>query len=141
MTALSKQEKQNYLDLLLAAKATGVPTKASGRSTREGRGAGKGNSGTLGLQVQTSLIVTTGHQINHMTAADVAGSKMHLFCGEVSGVLSLPTQTSPILVRTLLIKAALVSTFSVVDCLATVDKGRGLETADTYKNMLYSKFG
>ena len=51
--------------------------------------------------------------------------------GDDSGVPSLPTHTSSILERTLLMKVALVRTLSAADRLATVDKGCGLDTENT----------
>lgn len=52
----------------------------------------------------------------------------YLLKGDDSGVVFLPTHTSSIFERTLLIKAALVITFSVAERLATVDRGCGLLT-------------
>lgn len=47
----------------------------------------------------------------------------HLLKGEGSGVASFPIHTSSIFVRTFLINAALLRTFSLVERLATVDNG------------------
>lgn len=59
--------------------------------------------------------------------------------GDDSGVGFLPSQTSSILERTLLIKAARVITFSDAERLATVDRGCGLLTMDG-KSMQKVKF-
>lgn len=55
----------------------------------------------------------------------------YLLRGEDSGVASLPTQTSSILERTLLMKVALVRTLSAAERLATVDNGCGRDTEKT----------
>lgn len=52
----------------------------------------------------------------------------HLLRGEGSGVVSFPSHTSSIFVRTFLINAALLRMFSLVERLATVDNGWGLVT-------------
>lgn len=59
------------------------------------------------------------------------GEGVYLLRGEDSGVASLPTQTSSILERTLLMKVALVRTLSAAERLATVDNGCGRDTEKT----------
>ncbi len=122
-----------YLDILLVSMFMGVPTKASCLFGEDGCRLGTCISDSLGLH-RTSTgkknkRFKIGFKKKHLYIE--AGENylvQYLLKGDESGVVFLPTHTSSIFERTLLIKAALVITFSEAERLATVDRGWGLLT-------------
>lgn len=72
-------------------------------------------------RVNSMTIIDTGRQRDNIISA-------HLLEGEDCGVAPLPSHTSSILFKTLLMKPALDITFSLAERLLMVDSGCGRET-------------